>query len=157
MINSRNAYLLGYVWGTIDKALGDTYDKTGEKFESACKDAYMAVFEINEAAFEAHALTEPIKDIIGDCFWEIGVEQLHDRAPLDAERTAMWQLGVYHARAGRPITPKWNIADARKEKGMTQAQLAEAVGVDQAVISKWESGKVKPNEESMKKLREALA
>lgn len=157
MLNSRNAYLLGYVWGTIDTALGGTYDKTGEKFGAACKDAYMAVFEINEAAFEAHVLTEPVKDIIGDCFWEIGMEQLHDREPLDAERTAMWQLGVYHARSGKPLTPEqFDIAAARKAKKMTQVQLAEAMGIGQAVISRWESGKISPNAENTKKLKEIL-
>ena len=157
MLNSRNAYLLGYVWGTLDNALGRTYDQTGEKFESACQDAYMAVFEINEAAFEAHALTESIKDIIGDCFWEIGIDQLKDREPLDAERTAMWQLGVYHARSGKPLSSaEFDIAAARRAKKMTQAQLAESMGVDQAAISRWESGKVSPNAENLKKLKEIL-
>ena len=41
---------------------------------------------------------------------------------------------------------------ARKRKGLTQAQLAELVGVDQALVSRWESGRVKPNAESMEKL-----
>lgn len=158
MLSSRNAYLLGYVWGTLDKALGGSYDKTGEKFDSARKDAYMAFFEINEAAFEARVLTEPIKDVIGDCFWEIGIDQLEDREPLDAERTAMWQLGAYHARSGKPLEiGSFDIAAARKSKKMTQTQLAEAMGVEQAAISRWESGKVSPNKENLKKLKEILA
>lgn len=158
MLNSRNAYLLGYVWGTIDKALGGTYDKTGEKFANASKDAFAAIFDINEAAFNSNVLSESVKDIIGDCFWEIGSEQLYDREPLDAERTTMWQLGVYHGRKGKPLTlGKCDIATARKVKKMTQAQLAEAMGVDQAVISRWESGKVTPNAENMKKLKGILS
>ena len=42
------------------------------------------------------------------------------------------------------------------EYGVTQAQLADAMGVDQAVISRWESGKVSPNAENLKKLKELL-
>lgn len=157
MLNSRNAYLLGYAWGTIDKAMGGAYDKSGEKFDSARQDAYMAFFEINEAAFEAHVLTEPIKDIIGDCFWEIGMEQLADREPLDAERIAMWQLGVYHARSGKPLAAaEFDISTSRKARKMTQQQLADAMGVDQALVSRWESGKVSPNKDNLAKLKEIL-
>ena len=36
------------------------------------------------------------------------------------------------------------------------AQLAELVGVDQALVSRWVSGRVKPSPESMQKLREVL-
>ena len=42
------------------------------------------------------------------------------------------------------------------EYGVTQAQLADAMGVDQAVISRWESGKVSPNAENLAKLKELL-
>ena len=40
---------------------------------------------------------------------------------------------------------------------MTQAQLAEAMGVDQAVISRWEAGKVHPNAANLSKLKGILA
>ena len=39
---------------------------------------------------------------------------------------------------------------------MTQVQLADAMGVEQAVISRWESGKVCPNKENLAKLKEIL-
>ena len=42
------------------------------------------------------------------------------------------------------------------EYGVTQAQLADAMGVDQAVISRWESGRVSPNAENLAKLKELL-
>jgi putative transcriptional regulator len=44
----------------------------------------------------------------------------------------------------------------RKAKGWTQAQLAEALGTTQAVVSRWESGDAKPNPESLEKLRKVL-
>ena len=40
---------------------------------------------------------------------------------------------------------------------LTQAQLADAMGVDQAVISRWESGKVSPNAGNLDKLKEILS
>ena len=48
------------------------------------------------------------------------------------------------------------LKELREAKGLTQAQLADAMGVDQAVISRWESGKVSPNAENLAKLKELL-
>ncbi len=42
----------------------------------------------------------------------------------------------------------------RKQKGLTQIQLAEEIGADQTSISKWESGKTYPTKEFEKKLVE---
>lgn len=84
------------------------------------------------------------------------IARLHPEANA-AERIAMWQLGVYHARSGKPLAAaEFDISTARRARKMTQAQLAEAMGVDQAVISRWESGKVSPNAENLAKLKEIL-
>ncbi len=37
------------------------------------------------------------------------------------------------------------IADCRKEKGLTQMQLAEKLGITNRAISKWENGKSMPD------------
>ncbi len=44
------------------------------------------------------------------------------------------------------------ISACRKEKGLTQSNLGEAVGYDQSRVAKWESGKLEPNAETLKKL-----
>ena len=41
------------------------------------------------------------------------------------------------------------IASCRKEQGMTQAVLAEAMGVSSQAVSKWETGKAMPDSGSM--------
>lgn len=48
------------------------------------------------------------------------------------------------------------IAAKRKEKGMTQAQLAEAVGVNQIQISRWENDKHLPTVEQFVNIAVAL-
>lgn len=45
---------------------------------------------------------------------------------------------------------------ARKAAGMTQAQLAEAVGCTQKDISRWESGLHEPGALTLKKMAQAL-
>jgi transcriptional regulator with XRE-family HTH domain len=49
------------------------------------------------------------------------------------------------------------IRRIRKERGLTQRGLAAASGVDQATISQVESGKHRPNLETLDKLAEALS
>ena len=44
----------------------------------------------------------------------------------------------------------------RRGKGWTQEQLANAVGVKRAVISKYESGAISPSYEMMQKIADAL-
>lgn len=49
-----------------------------------------------------------------------------------------------------------NIKMARKNAGMTQKQLADAIGVYQKDISRWEKGERTPSAESVKVLCQTL-
>lgn len=48
------------------------------------------------------------------------------------------------------------ITDMRKSQGMSQKQLADAVGVTDKSVSKWECGKSLPEISKMEPLCEAL-
>ena len=48
------------------------------------------------------------------------------------------------------------IADTRKELGLTQAQLAEAIGVTYKAISRWETGRGFPDAAYLQPLSQAL-
>lgn len=48
------------------------------------------------------------------------------------------------------------IADCRKERGLTQAQLAEKVGVSDRAVSKWETGRSMPDAAIMLEVCEAI-
>ena len=48
------------------------------------------------------------------------------------------------------------IAQARIAKGMTQQQLAEAIGVLQQQIGAWESGRRKPKIDALMRIGDAL-
>ena len=49
----------------------------------------------------------------------------------------------------------WLVA-TRKQKKLSQAQLAERVGVSQAQVSQWESGKAEPKTDVLKQLEKVL-
>ena len=42
------------------------------------------------------------------------------------------------------------LQELRKQKGLTQEELAEALYVSRTAISKWESGRGDPNSDSLK-------
>ena len=48
------------------------------------------------------------------------------------------------------------IADCRKEKGLTQAQLAEKLGVSDRAVSKWETGRSMPDSSIMLEVCDAI-
>ncbi len=48
------------------------------------------------------------------------------------------------------------IKELRKKKGFSQAELAEAMGVHFAQVSRYERGETKPNAEAMTKLAQVL-
>lgn len=48
------------------------------------------------------------------------------------------------------------IAAARIEKGFTQQQLADAIGVSQTQIANWESGFRKPKMDALMRIGKAL-
>lgn len=48
------------------------------------------------------------------------------------------------------------IAEARKKAGMTQVELAKAIGVKQSQIANWESGWRNPKLEALMKISDAL-
>lgn len=49
-----------------------------------------------------------------------------------------------------------NIKNLRLKAGLTQVQLAKKMNVDQAAVSRWESGETKPMRKYHKKLAKVL-
>lgn len=58
-----------------------------------------------------------------------------------------------HSSAGDYL---WGLFRARREAGLSQAEVSEASGVSQKQISRYESGKAKPHPSTLRKLADAL-
>lgn len=61
-----------------------------------------------------------------------------------------------HQRHNMPMGYLDRMAALRKSKGLTQAGLAEAIGVEQPTIQRWEAGKREPSFEQLFQLAHAL-
>lgn len=156
-MTSREAYAFGWVFGTICKAANDYH--YGMAMSLACARPYSSNAHIITRACRDGIMTNELHGIVGRALCEINHKPEMDGGsekvqPLELQGS--WQLGYYSAIAGKPFPGDFTIAAARKAKGMTQQQLADQMGVGQDVISRWESGKVTPNNDNMAKLREIL-
>ena len=49
-----------------------------------------------------------------------------------------------------------NLKEIRLKRGMTQQELADAVGITQSQIARYESGETQPSLETLRKLAAAL-
>ena len=158
-MTNREAYVFGWVFGRLNAEAfpnsvgGDVALAPQRPYSSSAKaisDAHRLGLlkgdldqQIGEALCEIHSIEPPMDG---------GSEKYQ---PLEIQGT--WQMGYYAGKGKRPLTEeKLDIAAARKAKKLTQDQLAEQMGVGQALVSRWESGKVSPNKENLARLRELL-
>ena len=157
-MTSMEAYVMGWVFGRLTAAASS--DIGGDLF-LACQRPYSALARIMAAAHRQGLMTANLDAEIGSALADIDCIEPPMSGGSEAcqplERQGSWQLGYYAGKSGRPCSSvRFDIAAARRAKGMTQGELADAMGVDQPVISRWEAGKVDPTEENIAKLKELL-
>lgn len=156
-MTSREAFVFGWMFGLLRRADG-TNSKLGGDFVAACIRPYSGSAKIIREAHEKGLLTGEIDQQIMEAMAEI--HSFPDELPEPVQPLELqgeWQRGYYCAISGAPLPPEtFDIAAARGAKKLTQARLAELMGVDQALVSRWESGKVSPNKANLAKLKEIL-
>ena len=158
-MTSREAYVFGWVFGRLN---AEAFPQiVGGDVALAAPRPYSANAKVISDAHRLGLLRGDLDRQVGEALCEI----TNIEAPMNGgsekfqplEIQGAWQMGYFAGKGKRPLSPaEFDIASARKAKKMTQAQLAEAIGVDQPLLSRWESGKVHPNEENVKKLKEIL-
>lgn len=157
-MTSREAFVFGWMFGLLRRADG-TNSKLGGDFVAACTRPYTGSAKIIAEANRKGLLTEDIDRKIMEAMAEIHScpdERPEPVQPLELQ--SEWQRGYYCALSGASLPPDaYDIAAARRVKKLTQAQLAEKLGVGQDQVSRWESGKIKPSKESMAKIKEILS
>lgn len=153
----REAYVFGWVYGRIcsaDWSLKKDPNRAAER-------PYSGSAKIIALANQKGILTDELDQEIGKALCEITSIDLPGsggEAMQPLEIQGSWQLGYFHGLGGKPLPKEdMDIKARRLAKGMTQAQLAAKLGIDQAIISRWEKGKVKPTEDSLAKLKEVLS
>ena len=153
-MTKEQIYALGWVYGTITGAVPET---EGD-FQLAAMRPFTA---LAQAISKMHILRKSSKQLdrkIGEGLALVTeMPDITDTEPVQPlEMQSEWQRGYYAARAGRLLDGSYDIAGRRRRAGMTQAQLAEALGVTQAFVSSMESGAKNVPEDMEQKIRNIL-
>lgn len=109
--------------------------------------------ELNNAVMKSHGVPADLQDEMSAALVGVGTANLQ----ANAEGQTAFALAYYRGLAGEPLDAPFDVAAARKRKGLTQQQLADALGVDQSRIAKWESGVCKPRPATLAKIKALLA
>ncbi len=162
-MTNRDAYIFGWVFGRtkaeIEKAGGHVNDDLG----ICASNPNRASGKILHRASNMRLLHLGSKfdEDIGKALCQL--EEIPDPdeglQPIDVRNS--WTLGYYKGIYCEPLPAAekkpFDIETRRREKKLSQAQLAELVGVTQAQVSRWEKGQAQPGEENRKKLMEVLS
>ena len=157
-MTTREAFVFGWMFGLLRRADGPN-SKLGGDFVAACTRPYSgsakAIAEANRKGLLVGEIDLQIMDAMAEIH-SYPDERPEPVQPLELQ--SEWQRGYYCAMSGAPLPPEtFDIAAARRAKKLTQEQLAEKLGVNQDQISRWESGKTKPNKANLAKIKEVLA
>ena len=100
-------------------------------------------------------ITNEMDDILAEIL--SGVTEIPDKHPepvISSELQGVWHLAYYRGKSGTPL--KFDIAERRKQRGLTQSELADQIGATQAMISRWENGVAEPTPGYVESLRQIL-
>ena len=159
LMTNREAYVFGWVYGRICAESKNQPSPNNIAFASARP--YYGNAQIITAAHRDRVITPELDAQLAEALSEIDSVEIPMQGgsekvqPLELQGT--WHLGYYAGMSKRPLAAEaFDIEAARRAKGMTQKQLAAALGVDQPTISRWESGRISPNKNSLSKIKEVL-
>lgn len=153
-MTNAEAFAVGWVYGRIVQATG------AEPDPNAARQPYTYLGRLMVSHAAPGMVSSDLSAQIGAALASIDTMDIpiggETEAVQPSEIQSAWSLGYFSGFGGRPLDQGFDIAAARKKKKLTQAKLAEMMGVDQGLVSRWESGKVTPNAENMRCLREIL-
>lgn len=164
-MTKHESYAYGWAYGVMETAIdatGTPYDNSGVKCGMAAMRPMTGNAEIILAARRAGVLSGELEEQVMAALCEINAPGPGDGPePVQpAENQGAWDLGRAHARSGRPLhvsaADAYDIAAHRRNAGLTQKELADAVGVSLETVTRWETQGMIPRPAKLRKIREVL-
>ena len=157
MMTHKEAYVFGWVYGKFELAVRKKSKRGLEGITDPSARPLSASALAIQKANTLHAITPEIDKEIAEAYSHITYIDDEEKV-LPLEKQGTWFMGYHHALAGMPLNlpDGIDIEAKRRALHLSQAQLAEMVGVTQAQISRWETGQDQPSKENAEKLKSAL-
>lgn len=152
-MKSDQIYTLGWVYGLVTKAVPEAEGNLQLAAMRPFSSMAQAIFKMHLHKVSKDVDLKVMEALAGVDFIDIvgGGEPVQ---PIEMQ--GEWQRGFYAARAGKKLDGSYDIAAARKTAGITQAELAEKLGVTQAFISAVEGGSKKAPSEMIQRIKEII-
>lgn len=156
-MTDQTVKILGWVYGRLE-FLTVGYDRVNITFPE--QRPVTAYARIHQKAEQSRVITKTVDATIRELFDLIDIEEFESvgdpEKVISLTQQGIWQLAYHKGKSNTPLSLSFDISRARKEKGLTQAELAEMVGVSQAAVAKWETGESSPKPETMEKIKSVL-
>jgi DNA-binding XRE family transcriptional regulator len=145
----KSVYNLGKVYGLAERAIPEPL-RSPEKKKLLSESPMTYLAEIIKLLIENQKLSPTLDEDIRELLDDVD-DDTPAHLPIDVQ--GRWWLGY---NAARPTNYDKGITAARKRNKLTQMQLAEAIGTNQRVVSRWENGLSKPSAEFLSKMAGVL-
>lgn len=152
---SRNmGYMLGYACGILHRKLEQEGFNDFENLYQIVKINPLTAFRrMHEKGFEYNIITEDIKNVINECLSGLRPDMQFNN-PTD-DILNLWTWGLIDGQLNNPLpeaTKGAEILAIRQNLKLSQERFAEIIGANQAEISRWETNKITPSDETMSKI-----
>lgn len=145
-----HCYVFGWCYGRL-AALAPKLATPG-RYSNALNLPFTGWGELNNAVMASVSVPGELFDEMASALAGIPADNLQ----ANMEGQTAFAMGYYNGVAGNPCLAPFDISAARKERGMTQQQLADALGVAQARVAEWEAGRKTPRPSTLEKIKNVL-
>ena len=157
-MTNTSVAILGWIYGRLEFLI-DKGESSSMRSTQAMMRPVTSFAEIHSRALQNHVLTRKVQEEIMPLLAEVDLEELLEQGDpeqvIPLEQQGIWSLAYSRGIRNTPLVFGYDIQKERKKAGMTQTELANAVGVSQAAVAKWEKGNT-PNDAMMEKIKEAI-
>lgn len=158
-MDKNDAYIFGWCFGRVCR-LWEDYGESVDGYQQASELARLhplrGLYAMETIANRERKMTEDARNDLTAALSQVIGDGDSGLYGIDHDTASHWMMGYYVALSGKGMVGSYNIAAAREAKGWTQQQLADAMGVPQSHVSRWETGKVTPKIATMEKIKSLL-
>lgn len=149
-MTKNDVMCLGWAYGY----LSNYREVSPQKVSMACMRPLCGLAQLTNNMRMSREINGEMEETLTDILSGVSSTDKDMDSVISLELQGIWQLAYYRGKAGAPL--KFNIAERRKQLRLTQNDLAEQLGVTQAMISRWENGVVDPSPGYAERLRQIL-